>query len=243
MKLFPTAHALLAVAASLPSAIGAANVDGMKSNSCACDAMEYGFNIDCSNTSAMNAAIATLEYNNCSNECNSSYTCIKNFLIIQSHHDYCFHEEVPEIIETNIHVYESVCTAAHCNINMKFASESRKCPPVDCETRVGDDAWQVMATSDCTSDCSSTDCANNFRIIKAVHDKCPRDTLSTVVEIAYHDVDEACNAFGCNLAVADTDQSQLICDDMSFLSAGFSASLTKALPTALVGGMAAAALL
>jgi len=241
MKSYLFSNAVI-VATTLSFAVveGAANVAGKSSNSCACDALEYGFNIDCSNQDAMNQAIATLESNNCSVECNSSMLCKKNFLIIQSHHDYCFHEEVPEVIQTGIHIYENVCTEVHCDINMKFDSESRKCPPVDCETKVGDEAWQVMVMSDCSSDCSSSDCANNFRIIKAVHDKCPRDTLSTVVEIGYHDVDEACEAFGCNLAVADADESQLICENPVMSGAS---AFGKVLSMALVGGVAAAALL
>jgi len=233
--------ALLALACCIPPAICAANTGGIKSSSCACQALAYNFDIDCSDQTNMNQAIADLEANACLEECNSDHICRKNFLIIQAHHDYCLHEEVPEILETSIHIYENVCSEVHCDIKMKNDPNSRKCPPVDCETKVGDDAWQIMVANNCKDDCSTSDCGNNFRIIKAVHDKCPRDTLSTVVEIAYHDVDEACDAFGCNLASADDDMSELICTETSSPAAHTLQSSLLTGAAAVVGGMTAAA--
>jgi hypothetical protein len=186
----------------------------------------------------MMAAIGVLEKNDCTEECNSNEECVKSFLIIQSHHDYCFHEEVPEAIAVNMHVYEEICTDAHCDIPAKHDADQRKCPPVECvdekgePTDAGDVAFQNMldSTSNCKKDCSTSDCANNFRMIKTVHDKCPRDTLSTPVEIAYHDLDEACDSFGCNLADADEDENALICMDMASVMGSSSSYMIVPVP-------------
>ena len=206
--------------------VDGANTDDGSGKTCACEAQRLSFNIDCSNQDAMLAAVGVLEINDCSSPssssssssssvCNSNPDCVKNFLIIQSHHDFCYHEEVPETIERVIHIYEESCTN-HCLINPKFDLDARKCPPVDCTMDGGgvDDAYQTIVNdSNCLSDCSSTDCASSFRRIKAVHDKCPKDTLSWTIEVAYHDYDEICDEFGCNIAESGEAADELICNE------------------------------
>jgi len=184
---------------------------------CACESLNptTGFNIDCSNQADMLAAVGVLESNECDKiDCNSNEECVKNFFIIQTHHDYCFHEDVPETIEKLIHIYEETCD--HCEISPKFNAEQRPCPPVDCDLESGgaDEYYQsLMANPDCQNDCSPSVCANSFRYMKAVHDKCPKDTLSWTMELAYHDFDEVCDRFGCNLPEAGDPKDELICED------------------------------
>ena len=171
----------------------------------------------------MLAAVGDLETNACSKvDCTASDVCMKNFFIIQSHHDHCAHEDVPETVERVIHIYEESCTQ-HCLIAPKFDTEQRKCPPVDCEAEmaaadnegVADVAYQNLVNdAACLEDCSTSNCANSFRLLKTVHDKCPKDTMSWVGEVAYHDYDEICNDYGCNLAeAASNPDDELICDD------------------------------
>merc|ERR1739838_1017033 len=105
----------------------------------------------------------------------------------------------------------------HCDINPKIDPEARKCPPVDCNegTQIGSDAYQVLVDSDngCLDDCGSSVCASNFRLLKTVHDKCDKDTLSWVAEVAYHDYDEICDQFNCNLVEAGDASTELVCND------------------------------
>jgi hypothetical protein len=222
-------------------------VDGADTggNTCACEAQRLDFNIDCSNQDAMLAAVGVLEINNCSTPvCSTNPECVKNFLIIQSHHDFCYHEDVPETIERVIHIYEEFCTN-HCLINPKFDVEARKCPPVDCAMDGGgvDDAYQTIVNDlNCLSDCSSTDCASSFRRIKAVHDKCPKDTLSWVVEVAYHDYDEVCDEFGCNIAESGDAADELICNDPITNNMSSSTLYTFSAASFIVVGAVSAAL-
>ena len=61
---------------------------------CACEAEEFGFTIDCDNTAAVSTAMAALQAGGCSADC-STADCEKNFLIVQSHHDYCPEDALP----------------------------------------------------------------------------------------------------------------------------------------------------
>ena len=69
-------------------------------HSCACEAEELGFKIDCSDTATMLTAMAALQASSCATNCTSS-DCIKNFFIVQSHHDYCPEGGVPKEIEVS----------------------------------------------------------------------------------------------------------------------------------------------
>jgi hypothetical protein len=63
---------------------------------CACESVEFGFSIDCDDTAAMLTAMAALQAGGCSADC-SSAECEKNFLIVQSHHDYCAEDALPAV--------------------------------------------------------------------------------------------------------------------------------------------------
>lgn len=191
--------------------------DHAHKHACACEAIEFDFSIDCSNQDAMLAALPTLQNYDCSKDC-SSDICFKNFLIIQSHHDYCLHNEVPEAVEDALHIYEDVCPE-HCEIKPKYDPELTDCPAVACGTRGGNDAFQAMVTTGCVDDCTKDGCADNFRILKAFHDTCPEDDISQVAEMAFHDYDSACDDFSCNIAEAGDATTELVCTDPDVVGA------------------------
>ena len=64
-------------------------------HSCACEAEELGFQINCAATDVMLSSMAFLKSSGCATDC-SSPECEKNYLIVQSHHDYCPEAGVPE---------------------------------------------------------------------------------------------------------------------------------------------------
>ena len=176
--------------------------------SCACKAQELGFNIDCSQRDLLLTALSTLQANQCDIDC-SPIVCHKNFLIVQSHHDFCLHDEVPGPVEDAFHDFEDACGG--CKITKKRDPDLLDCPAAVCDNR-GDRAYQVLLTSGCLDDCSTSVCASNYQILRAEHDLCDHDKLSESSETGIHDFEEICAAFGCNVL---TDESliaaQLVC--------------------------------
>ena len=85
--------------------------------SCACEAEELGFKIDCSDTAAMLEALTFLNANSCVTDC-SSEECEKNYYIVQAHHDFCPEENIPEAIEDGFHDFDESCVA--CGIARGF---------------------------------------------------------------------------------------------------------------------------
>jgi hypothetical protein len=60
---------------------------------CACLAADLGFEIDCGKPAPMQAAYDAL-VSDCLTDC-SSAACKKNWAIVESHHDFCLHDQVP----------------------------------------------------------------------------------------------------------------------------------------------------
>lgn len=176
--------------------------------SCACEAQQLGFNIDCSQRDLMLTALSTLQANTCDVDC-SSNTCHKNFLIVQSHHDFCLHDEVPGPVEDAFHDFEESCRG--CHITKKRDPDLLDCPTAVCDDR-GDRAYQTMLTSGCLDDCSTTVCVSNYQILRAEHDLCDHDTLSESSETGIHDFEEICEAFNCNVLTTESlIAAQLVC--------------------------------
>lgn len=179
-------------------------------HTCACEAVEFGFVIDCNDQDAMKAALAPLQSNDCATDC-SSETCTKNFLIIQSHHDYCLHEEVPEEVEDALHIYEETCET--CSILRKHDPDLPNCPDVTCADE-GNLAYNALVDTQCLDACDTTECATHFRLLKATHDSCDQDALDTAAELAFHDYEDACTSFDCNVVKDSSENSkQLVCPD------------------------------
>jgi hypothetical protein len=70
-----------------------------------------------------------------------------------------------------------------------------------------------MINADCVNDCSTAFCSSNYKTLKAVHDLCEEDDLSTEAELGFHDFSEACIAESCNVGDADLEMEQLICTE------------------------------
>ena len=172
---------------------------------CACEAEEFGFEIDCSNTDAMIAAMTNLQTLGCSSDC-SSAECEKNWLLVQTHHDYCPEAGVPEVIEDGFHDYDEVCV--HCAISQKSISGADPCPAATCDNS-GNDAYAAAINAGCENDCSSQECIGHYFTLKMVHDTCDHDVLTQAAEEGLHDLEVTCGANVCDTGVND----QLVCDD------------------------------
>lgn len=65
---------------------------------CSCMAIKLGFKIDCADKAQMMTAQTALSA--CSKTaCQTDSVCKKWFLIAQSHHDYCFEDDLPTDLE------------------------------------------------------------------------------------------------------------------------------------------------
>merc|ERR1719265_1877995 len=69
---------------------------------CGCLAEEKGFKIDCSDGAAVMAAYEAVKA--CS-DCTEA-ECLKNWAIVETHHDLCLHDEVDEEVEKGFHDLE-----------------------------------------------------------------------------------------------------------------------------------------
>ena len=98
---------------------------------CACLAAELGFTIDCSKTAPMQTAYDAL-VKDCLTKCDSD-ECKKNFAIVEAHHDFCLHDDVPKEIEVGFHDLEEVC-AMQCVIGRLKDPDHSVCEKMDCPT-------------------------------------------------------------------------------------------------------------
>lgn len=68
---------------------------------CACEAKEFGFKLDCSDKAYLVDAMNYLESSNCNvgDNCaeGADNDCFLNWLIVQTHHDGCLEELVPQV--------------------------------------------------------------------------------------------------------------------------------------------------
>ena len=98
--------------------------------SCACAAGKLGFSIDCTNQAAITAAITYLSTHGICSSCAPSDECKKQFAILQTHHDYCHHEEIPEAAEHEIHDFEAFYEG--CTIKRRYDPQLEMCPASVC---------------------------------------------------------------------------------------------------------------
>jgi hypothetical protein len=185
-----------------------ANDDHADGENCACVAEDYGFDIDCTASQVLLDALVSLESNNCNIDC-SSQLCESNFYIVQAHHDFCLHNEVPDPVEESFHIYESTCK--ECKILRKRDPSLTNCPSPVCDGR-GDEAYLTLLANDCFSDCSTSVCASAYQVLRSEHDSCADGTMGLTSESGIHDAEDICKAFNCNTL---TDESrvaeQLVC--------------------------------
>ncbi|GHP04989.1 hypothetical protein PPROV_000374100 [Pycnococcus provasolii] len=100
------------------------------SEPCGCWAKKYDFPIDCANAkTTVAAAVDYLQKNICENK-KEDEACKKQFAILNTHHDYCYHDDLPMSAEIAIHSYED--KFASCIIGRQFSDKVSNCPIVDC---------------------------------------------------------------------------------------------------------------
>lgn len=164
---------------------------------CACEAKEFGFMIDCSKAAAVTDAADYLKANTCTTA--KTKECEKNFLILQSHHDFCPHDTLPSTVENDLHVYEG--SFKSCSIPRDYDSKLGMCPAFDCDAIDMSSKLTAAATyltTNCDSTCASDNCTAAFQSILMAHDTCDEDKLPGTVETTLHDFEEKCEDALCN---------------------------------------------
>jgi hypothetical protein len=146
---------------------------------CACLGQDLGFTIDCKKPDLVDAAYDYLVAN-CLTACGTDL-CKKNWGIVESHHDFCLHDDLEEEVEKGFHVLEEVCPKI-CSIGrMKDDAHVEcpasipgmpgvACPDVDYITGVVSDLYDLDCATTCTN---ANGCGDAFKKLKVIHDNCP----------------------------------------------------------------------
>lgn len=175
---------------------------------CSCVKDEYLFDIDCSATKRMQDALKFLKDNKCAEKCDSD-ECSKQYLIVQSHHDYCPEADIPEEIEDGFHDYDEQCKG--CDIVRKYQDGAPDCPKPNCQDGSGDKAYKKLLESGCVKNCGTQVCKDNFFTLRTVHDLCDHDAITQESEEGLHDFEGPCKDVVCNFPGSEEDQ--LTCPD------------------------------
>mmetsp|Transcript_26313 Transcript_26313/g.72630 ORF Transcript_26313/g.72630 Transcript_26313/m.72630 type:complete len:297 (-) Transcript_26313:49-939(-) len=181
---------------------------------CACSADELGIEIDCSDGIAMSTALANLLKNNCKENCDSEL-CVENYALIQIHHDFCYHDEVPMVVESEFHDFEDVCHPHNCKIFRRPDPAMEDCPEPTCssgDNGVGNLAYLALIRDNCVEDCGVGDCPDNFRTLRVEHDLCDHTALAANVEEGMHNLEDACANYTCNVW-HEEDGDLTVCDE------------------------------
>ena len=189
--------------------------DDDESHTCACEAEELNVNLDCSATAAMEDALAFLQANACACDCDSD-ECMKNWLIVQAHHDYCDPADVPGSVNDDFHDFDEVCKS--CEIERQFIADAPTCPTPTCDDQSGNEAYAALVENlDCKTNCAGIQsCRDNYQTLRIVHDGCDHEVLSEDAERGIHDFEGPCAAVVCNtLSSAEESGAQLVCNEDS----------------------------
>ena len=140
----------------------------------------------------MVAAISHLDNTASCAETSPDEECVKQYHIMQSHHDHCPHELMDESMERMIHDLEHLYE--DCEISRAYDPDLDMCPPVTCSAAGVDlvDARDRLTANNCNNDCSSDACKTLFHLLVRAHDTCDEDDLPTTVENTLHDFEEVC---------------------------------------------------
>merc|ERR1719207_520766 len=87
------------------------------------------FTIDSTDTAVIEAAYDAV-VSDCL-LCCSSDECERNFAIVEAHHDFCLHDQVPHRVETGFHDLEEVC-AVQCTVGRLKDPDHQACPNMAC---------------------------------------------------------------------------------------------------------------
>merc|ERR1711959_179403 len=179
---------------------------------CACLAKEYGVTLSCDDVKQVQTSIDFLE--DAANDCNgtASDACKKEYFILQSHHDHCPHDALPESNEKAIHDFEE--KYEDCFIPRQFNPDLSACPKVDCKASDSfTKAAETLAASACDTSCASDECKTAFQTILSGHDNCEEDDLPSGVEKALHDYEDACKDVLCNTRSTPYNPDEEVCGD------------------------------
>jgi hypothetical protein len=198
---------------------------------CGCLAQDMGFTIDCSDQDAMQAAYdAVVACTGC-----SSTECRKNFAIVEAHHDFCLHDEVPHDVEIGFHALENKCEH-QCMVGRK-TDGLVVCEEVHCdEPEDLTAAYEALMAADCATTCTES-CGANYRTLRAFHDACPADAMSQAQEEYLHVLEEPCEEHDCwvrsSHCPATVDATDLaVLTEAAFDRCSFTLSDAKACPAA-----------
>jgi len=171
---------------------------------CVCQAASGGWKVDCSTMTPVTTAVAALK---AKAECMAGSPpddCVKNYFIMQAHHDHCLHDVLPTDIEKDLHVYEEFYQ--DCFIKRQYDSGLSNCPAVTCGgNEVTTAVSKLNACGTSPTACAQTDCSAAMKTVLMAHDTCPEDTLPDNLEKSLHDHEVFCAAELCNSAEAAFD--------------------------------------
>eukprot|EP00227_Mantoniella_beaufortii_P013065 CAMPEP_0197589094 /NCGR_PEP_ID=MMETSP1326-20131121/10148_1 /TAXON_ID=1155430 /ORGANISM="Genus nov. species nov., Strain RCC2288" /LENGTH=258 /DNA_ID=CAMNT_0043153995 /DNA_START=150 /DNA_END=926 /DNA_ORIENTATION=+ len=179
---------------------------------CACEAKEMGFTIDCANMAPVTAAVAYLKATPSCVETTKAADCEKNYLTLQSHHDFCPPDSLPTNLETIIHAYEEFFS--DCFIPRQYNSKLGMCPAFDCAASnmaANLTAATTFLTNNCTTACASAECKAAFQSVYMAHDTCDEKMLPGTVETALHAFEDVCAANNCNTRNTPYDLATVVC--------------------------------
>jgi hypothetical protein len=153
-------------AASVASAASHANLPV-----CACHAADLGFTIDCKTPAPISTAYEYCKAN-CLTDCTSA-ACKKNFAIVESHHDFCLHDQVPHEVEVGFHSLEDIC-ARECVIGRLRDPDHSACPTFACPKYAFqvEEIIETLADGGCATTCPEATCGDAFRKVRIIHDTC-----------------------------------------------------------------------
>jgi hypothetical protein len=69
-----------------------------------------------------------------------------------------------------------------------------------------------MLSAGCLDFCDVDSCGQNYQILRAVHDICPEDTVSTSAEQGLHDLEDLCQTYECHIKTVN-EPSGLVCSE------------------------------
>jgi hypothetical protein len=155
---------------------------------CACMAEDMDFEINCAKPDAVKAAYdKVVACSGCSSD-----DCIKNWAIVETHHDLCFHDEIPKEVEVGFHDLEEKCEHA-CLVGRKKEKGMSECATVDCDK--SDTVLGALSFDGCAASCTA-ECGAAYATLRGFHDQCA-EGIAMEFEKLIHDLEEPCEDYNC----------------------------------------------
>ena len=138
--------------------------------------------------------------------------------------------------EVKFHEYQDLCGEA-CEVSRVADDDYSDCPTVDCTTAKATAALGVLVANNCTTNCTSTECADAYKQIRYLHDSCDEDDdIEDVVGEPIHDYEDQCedDMSGCNTGASDADPNACEDDHSAASMVGVSFALVLAVSGAML---------